>query len=50
MANKKFKINVFDAVVIAVVIVVAIAAYAFMNRGGDTAVSTKKIRYTILFK
>ena len=47
MANKKFKINVFDAVVVAVVIIVLIAAYAFMNRGGDTVVATKKLRYKI---
>lgn len=44
---KKFKINVFDIIVIVVVAVLVIGGYAFLNRGGSEITATKTLRYKI---
>ena len=44
MEKKKFKINVFDVVIIIIVLIAAIFAYKFTHK--EVAVETKTIRYT----
>lgn len=44
MSKKKFKINIFDIVIVAIVVVVAVVAYKFTHK--EVAIETKTIQYT----
>ena len=44
MGKKKFKVNVFDIVIIVIVLVIAVFAYRFTHK--ESAIETKMVQYT----
>lgn len=45
MAKRKFRLNIFDIVIVLIVAVIAVGLYVFTHR--ETVVETKKLIYTI---